>query len=102
MRGGAHQFIDEAERSLNDAIMTSCRALQSEGIVGGGGAIEMEVSTRLREFAKSISGTQQFIINAYARALEVIPRVLAANSGLDPTDVLNRLRHAHHQQQTGK
>lgn len=75
--------------------MTCCRAIQSEAVVGGGGAVEMEVSAFLREKAREISGKQQLIINAYARSLEVIPRVLSANSGLDATDVLNKLRQLH-------
>lgn len=95
LRGGAHQFIDEAERSLNDSIMTCCRALQSEAVVGGGGAVEMELSAYLREYSRQIAGKQQLIINAYARALEVIPRTLASNAGLDPTDILNKLRQLH-------
>lgn len=96
LRGGAHQFIDEAERSLNDAIMTCRRAFQSSAVVGGGGAVEMAVSAYLRDHARTIPGKMQLIIAAYARALECIPRTLAANSGLDPTDVLNRLRQLHH------
>lgn len=95
LRGGANQFIDEAERSLNDAIMTCCRALQSSAVVGGGGAVEMEISSYLRSVARTIPGKLQLIINAYAKALEVIPRVLCSNSGLDPTEVLNRLRQLH-------
>eukprot|EP01057_Protomagalhaensia_wolfi_P003591 Protomagalhaensia_wolfi_Nauph_80__3590@NODE_362_length_2672_cov_839_394987_g273_i0_p1_GENE_NODE_362_length_2672_cov_839_394987_g273_i0NODE_362_length_2672_cov_839_394987_g273_i0_p1_ORF_typecomplete_len356_score77_69Cpn60_TCP1/PF00118_24/2e103_NODE_362_length_2672_cov_839_394987_g273_i01761243 len=95
LRGGAHQFIDEAERSLNDSIMTCCRALQSEAVVGGGGAVEMELSAYLREYSRRIPGKQQLIINAFAKALEVIPRTLASNAGLDATDVLNKLRQLH-------
>eukprot|EP01055_Gregarina_sp_Pseudo9_P000263 Gregarina_sp_Pseudo_9__262@NODE_1168_length_1815_cov_29_361486_g1094_i0_p1_GENE_NODE_1168_length_1815_cov_29_361486_g1094_i0NODE_1168_length_1815_cov_29_361486_g1094_i0_p1_ORF_typecomplete_len558_score114_06Cpn60_TCP1/PF00118_24/6_3e159_NODE_1168_length_1815_cov_29_361486_g1094_i0801753 len=95
LRGGAHQFIDEAARSLNDSIMTCCRALQSEAVVGGGGAVEMDLSAYLREYSRQIAGKQQLIINAYARALEIIPRTLASNAGLDPTDVLNKLRQLH-------
>eukprot|EP01053_Blabericola_migrator_P000959 Blabericola_migrator_1__958@NODE_123_length_13376_cov_72_514539_g109_i0_p3_GENE_NODE_123_length_13376_cov_72_514539_g109_i0NODE_123_length_13376_cov_72_514539_g109_i0_p3_ORF_typecomplete_len556_score124_62Cpn60_TCP1/PF00118_24/9e158_NODE_123_length_13376_cov_72_514539_g109_i08172484 len=95
LRGGAHQFIDEAERSLNDSIMTCCRALQSEAVVGGGGAVEMELSAYLREYSRQIPGKQQLIINAFAKALEVIPRTLANNAGLDATDVINKLRQLH-------
>lgn len=62
----------------------------------------MEVSAHLRQYARTIPGKQQLIINAFARALEVIPRVLSANSGLDPTDVLNKLRQLHHRKEGEK
>merc|ERR1712046_265367 len=77
IRGGAQQFIDEAERSLHDAIMIVRRAMRNTKVVGGGGAIEMELSRFLREYARTITGKQQLIINYYARALEVIPTTLA-------------------------
>eukprot|EP00742_Colponemidia_sp_Colp-10_P003556 GILJ01003787.1.p1 GENE.GILJ01003787.1~~GILJ01003787.1.p1 ORF type:complete len:564 (-),score=110.26 GILJ01003787.1:128-1819(-) len=95
LRGGAEQYLDEAERSLHDAIMIVRRANKSTTVVGGGGAIEMELSRYLREYSRSISGKQQLIINSYARALETIPRSLADNAGFDSTDILNKLRHKH-------
>mmetsp|Transcript_36901 Transcript_36901/g.88856 ORF Transcript_36901/g.88856 Transcript_36901/m.88856 type:complete len:563 (-) Transcript_36901:185-1873(-) len=97
IRGGAQQFIDEADRSLHDAIMIVRRAMKNNSIVGGGGAIEMELSRFLREHARSITGKQQLVINYYARALEAIPKALAANSGGDTTDILNKLRQKHAQ-----
>merc|ERR1719387_3338761 len=81
IRGGAQQFIDEAERSLHDAIMIVRRAMRNTKVVGGGGAIEMELSRYLREYARTITGKQQLVINYYARALEVIPQTLSQNSG---------------------
>jgi T-complex protein 1 subunit eta len=97
LRGGAEQFIEEAERSLHDAIMNTRRLLKNPSIIAGGGAIEMELSAYLREKSRHIYGKQQLLIGAYAKSLEVIPRQVAANSGMDPTDVLNKLRmkHAH-------
>ncbi|OII77500.1 TCP-1 CPN60 chaperonin family protein [Cryptosporidium andersoni] len=97
LRGGAQQFIDEAERSLNDAIMVVRRAMKSSSIVPGGGAIEMALSKSLREYSRSISGKEQLVINYFARALESIPRALATNSGFDPIDILNKLRQKHAQ-----
>merc|ERR1719197_966630 len=94
IRGGAQQFIDEAHRSLHDAIMIVRRAMKNTQ-VGGGGAIEMELSRFLREYARTISGKQQLIINYYARALECIPVTLAQNSGADATNILNQLRQKH-------
>jgi len=95
LRGGAEQFIQEAERSLNDAIMIIRRALKAEYIVPGGGAIEIQVSKLLKEYSKTIGGKLQVVINAFARALEVIPKTLADNAGLDSNDVVNKLRKKH-------
>ena len=97
LRGGAEQFIEEAERSLNDAIMIVRRAVKCESVVAGGGAIEMELSRHLREYSRNIQGKRQFIIHAFAKALEVIPKNLSANAGLDSTDLINKLRKAHSQ-----
>ena len=91
------QFIAEAERSLHDAIMNTRRLLVNPSVIAGGGAIEMELSKHLRDHSRKIYGKQQLLIAAYAKALEVIPRQVSANAGMDPTDVLNKLRmkHAH-------
>ncbi|CBZ50175.1 putative TCP-1/cpn60 family chaperonin [Neospora caninum Liverpool] len=97
LRGGAPQFLDEADRSLNDAVMIVRRAMQTQTIVGGGGAIEMELSKYIRDVSQGISGKQQLVIRAFARALECIPRALATNAGFDATDILNKLRHKHAQ-----
>lgn len=95
LRGGAEQVIAEVERSLHDAIMIVKRALQNKVVVAGGGAIEMEISKYLRDYSKSVAGKQQLIINAFARALEVIPRQLCENAGFDGIEILNKLRLAH-------
>jgi len=97
LRGGGEQFIDEAERSVHDAIMIVRRARKHQAIVAGGGAIEMELSKYLREHARTIQGKQQLIISAFAKALEIIPRQIAANAGFDSTDILNLLRQKHAQ-----
>eukprot|EP00250_Pteridium_aquilinum_P029667 c39928_g1_i1 orf=514-2196(-) len=95
LRGGADQFIEEAERSLHDAIMIVRRALKNSAVVPGGGAIDMELSRYLRQHARTIAGKSQLFINSYAKALEVIPRQLCDNAGFDATDVLNKLRQKH-------
>lgn len=95
LRGGAEQVIAEVERSLHDAIMIVKRAVKHNSVVAGGGAIEMEISKHLREFSKTVAGKQQLIIGAYARALEVIPRQLCENAGLDGIELLNVLRSSH-------
>lgn len=96
LRGGAEQFIAEVERSLHDAIMIVKRAIKNRNIVAGGGAIEMEISSYLHNYAdKNVPHKQQPIIKAFAKALEVIPRQLCDNAGVDATDILNRLRVEH-------
>ena len=97
IRGGASQYIEEAARSLNDAIMIVLRATRTHAIVAGGGAIEMELSRYLREHLRTIKGKEQLVINGFAKALEIIPKQLSENSGMDGTDVLNKLRQIHTQ-----
>ncbi|KAF8514340.1 chaperonin Cpn60/TCP-1 family [Hysterangium stoloniferum] len=97
LRGGAEQFIEEVERSLHDAIMVVKRAVRSGDVVAGGGAIEMELSAYIRKYAFSIPGKQQLVLTAFAHALEIIPRQISDNAGLDSTDVLNKLRMRHAQ-----
>ncbi|CAI2355232.1 unnamed protein product [Caenorhabditis sp. 36 PRJEB53466] len=97
LRGGAEQFIAETERSLHDAIMIVRRAKKNDSIVAGGGAIEMELSRLVREFAQGIEGKDQMFWLAYAQSFEIIPRQLCQNAGLDALDVLNKLRHRHAQ-----
>lgn len=95
LRGGAEQVIAEVERSLHDAIMIVKRAVKHSSVVAGGGAIEMELSKYLREYSKTVAGKQQLIIGLFARALEVIPRQLCENAGLDGIELLNVLRSCH-------
>ena len=95
LRGGAEQFIEEAARSLNDAIEIVRRAVKNASVVPGGGAIDMELSAHLRNHARTVAGKSQLFINAFAKALEVIPRQLCDNSGFDATDILNKLRQKH-------
>ncbi|KAJ6927669.1 T-complex protein 1 subunit eta [Populus alba x Populus x berolinensis] len=71
LRGGADQFIEEAERSLHDAIMIVRRAMKNSTVVAGGGAIDMEISRYLRQHARTIAGKSQLFINSYAKALEI-------------------------------
>ena len=92
LRGGAEQFIEEAERSMNDAIMVVRRASKATSIVCGGGAIEMELSKHVRKLGMKITGKEQLVVLGFARALETIPRTLAENSALDAVEILNKLR----------
>lgn len=95
LRGGADQFIEEVERSLHDAIMVVKRAVKNGEVVAGGGAMEMDLSAHIRKHGLSIPGKQQLIITAFAKALEIIPRQICSNAGMDSTDVLNKLRMKH-------
>ena len=97
LRGGAAQYLEETQRSLNDAIMIVRRAFKSHAVVAGGGAIEMELSRHLREYLKTIPGKIQLVTSGYAKALETIPKTLAENSGMDSTDVITKLRQKHQQ-----
>ena len=80
---------------MHDAVMIVKRTLAARYVVAGGGAIEMELSKVLREKSRTIMGKQQLIMSAFAKALEVIPRQLCENAGLDSTEVLNQLRKEH-------
>jgi len=95
LRGGAEQFIEEVERSLHDAIMVVKRAVKNGEVVAGGGAIEMGLSAHIRKHAFSIPGKLQLVHMAFAKALEILPRQICDNAGLDSTDILNKLRMRH-------
>jgi chaperonin GroEL (HSP60 family) len=95
IRGGTEHVVDEVERSIEDAIGAVSSALEVGKIVAGGGAPEEEVSKELRGFAQGFSGREQLAILAFAEAMEIIPRTLSENAGLDPIDMLVELRSAH-------
>jgi len=95
IRGGLEKFVDEAERALKDALSSVARAIEWGRYVPGGGAIEIELAKRLREYAAKVGGKEQLAIEAFANALEAIPRTLAENGGHDPIDVMMALRAEH-------
>ncbi len=95
IRAGTEHVVDEVERAIEDAIGAVGSALEIGKIVAGGGAPEEAVAKDLREFAQSYSGREQLAILAFADAMEIIPRTLAENAGLDPIDMLVELRSAH-------
>jgi len=95
IRGGTEHVVDEVERSIEDAIGAVSSALEVGKIVAGGGAPEEEVSKELRKFAQGFSGREQLAVLAFAEAMEIIPRTLSENAGLDPIDMLVELRSAH-------
>ena len=100
IRGGTDHVVDEIERAMEDAIGAVSSAIQHGKVVGGGGATEVELAQDLRDYADSVGGREQLAINAFADALEVIPRTLAENAGHDPIDTLVDLRNKHDEGQT--
>jgi thermosome len=100
VRGSTEHVVDEIDRSIEDAVGAVTSALEIGKIVSGAGSPEAEVAKRLRKFAEKFSGREQLAIQAFAEALEIIPRALAENGGLDPIDTLVELRAAHDQGKT--
>ncbi|MDD1729075.1 MAG: TCP-1/cpn60 chaperonin family protein [Methanospirillum sp.] len=95
LRGGTEHVVDELDRALEDAIRVVSVVLEDKKYVAGGGAPEVELSLRLKDYAATVGGRVQLAIEAFAAALEIIPRTLAENAGLDPIDMLVALRAAH-------
>jgi thermosome len=95
VRGGTEHVVDELERAIHDALMVVSVVVEGKKITAGGGAPETELSLQLRRFASQEGGRVQLAIEAFAAALEVIPRSLAENAGLDPIDMLVAIRAAH-------
>jgi len=95
IRGGTEHVVDEAERAFTDAIGGVASAIEVGKVVTGGGAPEVELAKRLREYAEGIGGREQLAINAFADSLEIIPRTLAESAGVDAIDVLVEMRAKH-------
>ena len=91
-RGGTEHVTDELERALNDALDVVIAALDKGGVVPGAGASEISIASHLRDEAASIEGRKQLAVEAFADAVDVIPRTLAENTGMDPIDALVDLR----------
>ncbi len=97
IRGGSQRIVDEAERSVHDAIMVVKDVLEKPVIVAGGGAPEAELSARVREYSTRLSGREQLAVQKFAEGLEVIPLTLAINAGMDPIDTQVEIRAKHGQ-----
>ncbi|MGA2913431.1 MAG: thermosome subunit alpha [Methanoregula sp.] len=95
VRGGTEHVVDELERAIHDALMVVSVVVEGKKVVAGGGAPETELSLQLRRYASQEGGRVQLAIEAFAAALEVIPRTLAENAGLDAIDILVGIRAAH-------
>ncbi|HEX5573453.1 MAG TPA: thermosome subunit beta [Nitrososphaeraceae archaeon] len=92
VRGGSQRVVDEAERSLHDALMVTKDVMEKPLIVAGGGSPESFVAGKLRDWSSTLSGREQLAADKFAEALEVIPLALAENAGMDPIDTLTELR----------
>jgi thermosome len=97
IRGGTEHVVDEVERSVHDAVCVIAAAIEDGKIVPGGGAPEMALAKRLREYAETVGGREALAINSFANAVEIIPRTLAENAGLESIDILVNLRAKHEQ-----
>ncbi|OLZ42537.1 thermosome subunit [Natrinema saccharevitans] len=101
LRGGTEHVIDEIDRAIEDSLGVVRTTIEDGKVLAGGGAPEIELSLALRDYADSVGGREQLAVEAFADALEVIPRTLAENAGLDPIDSLVELRSAHDGGDTG-
>jgi thermosome len=95
IRGGTTRIVDEAERSLHDALCVVRDVVEEPKVVAGGGSPELEVSRVLRKYAETLPGREQLAVKGFAEALEAIPMTLTENAGLDPIDILSELRAGH-------
>ena len=95
IRGADKRFLDEAERSVHDALCVVRDVVQAPKIVAGGGAPEMEIARALREYAETLPSREQLAVRSFSEAMEIVPLTLGENAGLDPVDLLLELRTRH-------
>jgi thermosome len=95
IRAGLERMVDEAERAMKDALSVVRDVVEKPSVVAGGGAVEAEVAKQLRDYAVKVGGREQLAIEAFADAMEIVPKALAENAGHDPIDVLVALRSNH-------
>jgi thermosome len=95
IRGTTEHVTDELERALHDALSVVKVALEDGKMTPGGGAAAIAIAMALRDYAPSVGGRQQMAIEAFADAIEIIPKTLSENAGLDPIDMILEIRNAH-------
>jgi thermosome len=95
LKGGLEKVLNSAEISLHDVLSVIAKVMDTESVIAGGGAIYIETAKKLRDYANKISGKEQLAINAFALALEEIPKTLIRNAGLDEIEKMTELRAAH-------
>merc|ERR1712139_74377 len=102
LRGANEFMLDEADRSVHDALCAVSRTLESNAEVHGGGAVEVALSLHLEDHARTFESYEQWAISEFAEALLTIPKTLASNAALDAIDLLSLLRVRHYASQTSK
>jgi thermosome len=95
IRGGSELIVDEVDRSIHDALCVVRDVVEDQKIVGGGGAPELEVAIQLRDYASTLGGREQLAVEIFADSLDIIPKTLAENAGLDQIEILMKLRASH-------
>ncbi len=100
IRGGTERIVDEAERSVHDALCVVRDVVEEPKIVAGGGAPELEISRMLKKYAETLPGREQLAVKSFAEAFEAVPITLTENAGLDPIDILSELRARHEKGET--
>jgi len=95
IRAGLERMVDEAERAMHDALSVISDVIENNKIVAGGGAVEAEIAKHLRDYATTVGGREQLAIEAFAESIEIVPKTLAENAGLEPIDIMVELRAAH-------
>jgi len=102
LRGANEFMLEEADRSVHDALCAVSRTLESNSVVPGGGAVEVALSLHLEDYARTFDSYEQWAISEFAEALLTIPKTLASNAALDAIDLLADLRVRHHASQTSQ
>jgi len=95
IRGSMYKWAEEIKNRVKDALMNLSLVIEDGRVVAGGGAVESEIARELRRYSPSLPTKEQLVVNAFANALEEIPKTIAANSGLDPLDVITEIRKQH-------
>jgi chaperonin GroEL (HSP60 family) len=95
LRGGTQQVLDSMERALDDAVHAVADVIEDQRVIPGGGASEVELSLRLREYASTLKGREQLAVAKFAEALEIVPKTLAENAGFNFIDKLVELKKGH-------
>jgi thermosome len=95
IRGTTEHVVDELERGLHDALSVVKVAIEDGKMTAGGGAAAIAISMALRDYAPTVGGREQMAIEAFANAIEIVPKTLSENAGLDPIDMMLEIRNAH-------
>jgi thermosome len=95
IRAGLERMVDEAERAMTDGLSVVSDVIENNKIVAGGGAVEVEIAKALRSYATKVGGREQLAVEAFADSVEIIPKTLAENAGLEAIDVIVDMRSAH-------